>query len=74
MFYRVSVQEVSLDKSVKGWAKNLPDGSVEIVLCGDSQAVAYVGEWLWAGPPYADVVNVVCEPLDYQQLSEFKIK
>lgn len=41
-----------------GYAKNLPDGSVEVVVCGDSDKIERLREWLWKGPPHARVEEV----------------
>jgi len=45
-----------------GWVRNLPDGRVEIVACGESDALATLGARLHSGPPAATVERV--EKLD----------
>jgi acylphosphatase len=39
VFYRATVQEACLNLGLTGYAKNLPDGRVEVMLCGDEEAV-----------------------------------
>jgi acylphosphatase len=41
-----------------GWARNLPDGSVEIVAEGDAAAVGELIAWSRQGPPGARVTSV----------------
>jgi len=45
-------------------AKNLPDGRVEVLMCGPSSAVAELSQWLWQGPEGARVTHVTLETLD----------
>ena len=41
-----------------GWARNAPDGSVEILAEGDPTAVRQLIAWCGQGPPAARVANV----------------
>ncbi|MFH1330427.1 MAG: acylphosphatase [Actinomycetota bacterium] len=41
-----------------GWARNLPDGRVEVHAQGDPEALAALVAWLHAGPPGAEVAAV----------------
>jgi acylphosphatase len=63
VFYRASTREQALARGVTGYARNLPDGSVEVLACGDPSAVAELCAWLWEGPPMAEVVRVEIEKL-----------
>ncbi len=56
---------------VTGHAVNLPDGSVEVIACGETQAIAQLKTWLWQGPPAARVDNVSCEPVDMPPPADF---
>jgi acylphosphatase len=56
---------------VTGYARNLPDGRVEVLACGPADAVGELREWLRRGPPQADVSGVACEPTDYRPLTSF---
>jgi acylphosphatase len=46
---------------------------VELLICGEANAVAQLRDWLRTGPPGASVTGVACEPLDYQQHASFAI-
>ncbi len=58
VFFRASTQREARSLGITGYAKNLPDGSVEVLACGPQPAVEQLGEWLWVGPPAARVRQV----------------
>ena len=58
VFFRASTRNAAEPLSVKGHAINLPDGSVEVRACGNSQAVNSLYDWLQHGPPAASVKSV----------------
>jgi len=61
VFYRASAQHQAAQLSLDGWARNLSDGRVEIVVTGAAEAVAEFCAWLWEGPPAARVESVTVE-------------
>ena len=61
VFFRASTQKIATELGLVGYAKNRPDGSVEVLACGDKQALESLNEWLWVGPAYAKVIDVKCE-------------
>jgi len=64
VFFRASTEREAQRLGVTGYAKNLPDGSVEVLACGTVSAVEQLKQWLRTGPPAARVSEVHCEPLD----------
>ncbi|WP_257294820.1 acylphosphatase [Endozoicomonas sp. YOMI1] len=58
VWFRGSTQEKARQLGIGGWARNLPDGRVEVLMCGSKEAVAKLEEWLHKGPPLARVVNI----------------
>lgn len=64
VWYRRATQEKALQHSLTGHAKNLPDGRVEVLLCGQPEAVKLVSQWLWEGSERAHVTHVELEVLD----------
>lgn len=58
VFFRATTVECANTLGLKGWAKNLPDGTVEVVAAGDDKAIASLAAWLWQGPPTATVTDV----------------
>lgn len=71
VFYRASTQEQANKYNLTGYAKNLPDGSVEVIACGEATAVAALCDWLWQGPLHASVVRVECVEVQQTQLEQF---
>ena len=71
VFFRASTREVALQLGVAGYAKNLADGSVEVVACGNAEALDKLDAWLRHGPPAARVDTVAREGLPDQVLRGF---
>jgi acylphosphatase len=61
VWFRAATREQALALGLGGHAKNLADGSVEVLAVGDEAALARLERWLWQGPPLAVVANVVRE-------------
>lgn len=61
VFFRASTQRQANLLGVTGYARNMPDGSVEVLACGREADVAALKDWLRVGPPAARVEAVVCE-------------
>lgn len=59
VFFRASTARRAVELELTGYAKNLPDGRVEVLACGKSAAVDALCDWLWDGPPTAQVSEVV---------------
>jgi acylphosphatase len=62
VFFRASTAARARAAGITGYARNLPDGRVEVLACGDEAAVRALCEWLRHGPPGARVTNVTVEP------------
>ncbi|MCW7553531.1 acylphosphatase [Endozoicomonas gorgoniicola] len=64
VWYRGSTQRKAQELGISGWAKNLADGRVEVLMCGEESALSELADWLHEGPPMAQVesVNVSDEP------------
>jgi acylphosphatase len=73
VFFRAAAREQAIRLGVTGFARNLPDGRVEVVACGAPAAVAKLRDWLRTGPPRAAVTGVACEPLDYRPINGFAV-
>lgn len=61
VFFRASTKSKATQLAVTGYAKNLSDGHVEVMVCGNAEAVGHMKAWLWQGPPAAMVSDVKCE-------------
>ena len=49
---------------LRGYARNLSDGRVEVLAVGDAAAIERLAEWLQHGPPLARVDAVVREAVE----------
>lgn len=59
VFYRDSTRREALRLGLCGHARNLPDGSVEVIACGSRLAIESLLEWMKQGPPMAAVESVI---------------
>lgn len=61
--FRYSTQREALRLGLTGYARNLDDGNVEVLACGEEEQVAALITWLQAGGPRsARVDRVNTEP------------
>lgn len=74
VFYRASAAAEASRLGVRGWARNLDDGRVEVVAAGDDAALAELSDWLWRGPPAADVDGVDVEEWDGEVGETFEVR
>jgi acylphosphatase len=58
VFYRATTARRARELGIHGFARNLPDGRVEILACGDKTAVGVFVEWLWTGSSASKVTSV----------------
>jgi acylphosphatase len=63
VFFRASAREVAVKLKLTGHARNMIDGSVEVVAYGDSVALDQLEAWLHDGPPSADVQELYREEI-----------
>lgn len=64
VFYRATATRKAKELNITGHAKNLSDGRVEILACGDKESVAAFCDWLWQGSDTAQVDDVKCEMIN----------
>lgn len=64
VFYRASAQAQAQRLGLRGYARNLPDGRVEVLAIGPAAAVDALSDWLRQGPPNAVVDTVDRENAD----------
>lgn len=61
VYFRAETQRAAIDRNVKGWVKNRPDGKVEALFEGDEAAVNSILEWCWQGSRFSRVAQVGIE-------------
>lgn len=55
VFFRDSTRQVAQTLKLTGYARNMPDGSVEVLACGGRPSLDRLEQWLHSGPPHATV-------------------
>ena len=74
VFYRGSAQRRARELGVTGYAYNLADGRVEVLVCGEASQVETFIAWLWIGPAAASVTGVeIAEHEPAERPSAFRI-
>lgn len=64
VFYRATCVRKAQALGLTGHARNLADGRVEVLACGDGAAVNTFVAWLWQGSPASKVTDVATEHAD----------
>ena len=73
VWFRANTKKQADQLQITGWAKNLPDGRVEVVAYGDVAAIRQLHAWLKQGPELAIVSEVTYEELDWQKKDDFVV-
>jgi acylphosphatase len=74
VFFRASTAERARALGLAGWARNLPDGRVEVVASGTPAALGALTEWLWSGPRLARVDSVTVETWSGDPGPDFRVR
>ncbi len=61
VWFRAHTQKQANRLGLIGWVKNLEDGRVEVIACGEKLALEKLEAWLHQGPPNALVESVTVE-------------
>lgn len=72
VWYRASTQTQAQQLGLTGWVRNLPDGRVEVLACGEREALAQLHAWLQRGPERAEVTGVSYEELPWEEHEGFR--
>jgi acylphosphatase len=63
VFYRAAAQTRARELQITGYARNMEDGTVEVMACGEPDQVTRFQDWLWIGSSGCAVNNVQCEEI-----------
>lgn len=75
VYFRSWVFDQAQSLGIKGWARNLQDGKVEILGQGEEAALKDFRERLLEGSPLSQVENVEANWTDYdKEYTEFEIR
>jgi acylphosphatase len=72
VWFRATTQEQAKRLGITGWARNLPDGRVEVMACGDKEKLAELHAWLQRGPERAEVKELSYQELPWEEISGFE--
>jgi acylphosphatase len=73
VWFRASARNEALALGLSGHALNLADGAVEVVACGEADALDRLAGWLNRGPRLARVDRVTTESIGEQIVQGFEI-
>lgn len=71
VWYRSSTKLQATALGLTGYARNLADGRVEVLACGDEDMLAELEDWLWQGPEQAQVESIDSNNVESRTLSNF---
>ena len=75
VFFRANTEGRARELGLKGWVRNLPDGSVESVFEGPREAVEKAIEWCKSSQPHARVTDADIDWEDYRgEFSSFEVR
>jgi acylphosphatase len=66
VFFRAATRDKARHLGLTGFVRNLSNGDVEVVACGNRDELLELAAWLWRGPPSAKVTEVISEPIETQ--------
>ncbi|PIE83486.1 MAG: acylphosphatase [Candidatus Contendobacter odensis] len=72
--FRYATANKAAALGITGYARNLPDRRVEVLACGNENAVLALRHWLQQGPAPAQVSDIHCKTVPYHQYSDFQIE
>ena len=75
VFFRDSTRHKARDLDVRGWVRNRPDGTVEVMAAGEEDALDALEAWLRdGGPPAARVERVEREEVAEEDFDGFRVR
>jgi acylphosphatase len=73
VFFRASTRQKATELGISGYARNLPDGRVEVLLVGEAAAAQRLIDWLAVGPPTARVTEVAINEIDPSEVQDVPV-
>ncbi|MDN5328158.1 MAG: acylphosphatase [Candidatus Woesearchaeota archaeon] len=72
--FRWFIYKNAKELNLKGYVKNLNDGTVQAVICGNKDNVEKLIELCYKGPSYALVNGINIEDCDNENFDDFRIE
>jgi acylphosphatase len=73
VWFRAATQEEANKLGITGWARNLPDGRVEVMACGEKAKIMQLHAWLKKGPELARVTELSYEEIPWHEYQRFQV-
>lgn len=73
VWFRASTKAEAVNLGLRGWVRNLPDGRVEVLACGEKDKVMQLYAWLQQGPRLANVTEVSCDEQPWKAYDSFDV-
>lgn len=73
VYFRASSQQQAIDYGLSGYARNLDDGDVEVLICGEQENINKMLDWLSHGPEQAEVTSIEHKQVPWQDHPFFSI-
>ncbi len=71
--FRFHTAHEGLKLDLQGYARNLPTGDVEVMACGEQEAIDKLAKWLAQGPKMANVISCEREETPWQAFNGFSM-
>ncbi len=71
VWFRESTRQQAISLGITGYARNLDDGSVEVLACGSAKDLETLERWLRQGPPLARVTALEWKPFSAEPPESF---
>lgn len=72
--FRYSTRAKAQSLNIKGFVKNMPDGSVHIEATGEEGSIQAFISWCHEGPPLARVTDVIIDEAPPSESIDFRIR
>ena len=73
VWFRASTAETARKIGIKGFVRNLPDGTVYIEAEADEHTLAALIAWCREGSPFAEVSSLTVEEIEPAGFSSFEV-
>jgi acylphosphatase len=70
VFYRATAQQHARELGIKGFARNLHDGNVEVLAIGEAARIDELVRRLWRGSPASQVISIETIDVPLSELGE----
>lgn len=71
--YRIWAQKAAKDHNLTGWVRNRLDGSVEMLVMGETRSIAHFIESCYQGPPHCVVDEIKTIDTEAEDIEGFEI-